>query len=112
MIARVKPTPGPWRCEPSPEWGNAFDIFSYGYHPDQQVGVGLATVYGESVSGNVQENAVANAQLVAACPDLLDACRTVYRLLDAKWEGRRSDAERGLLLTLEQAIAKAEGREP
>lgn len=55
----MKPTPGPWRTK---EW----DVRTAG-------GRTLADVYGE------EEQAQADARLMAAAPTLLDACRVALR---------------------------------
>lgn len=50
-----------------------------------------------------------NAYLIAAAPELLDACQRVRHWLDVKWERPLSEAESAILLILEKAVSKATG---
>jgi len=102
-------TPGPWdvqkawrdRTEPSNHWVYADGLF-------------IAEVDGE------RPEALANARLIAAAPELLAACKTALedarRAITGEWDigstdcpadGFRCQAE-----YLEQVIAAAEGRKP
>lgn len=86
---------GPWSAHPN--WnGSAFEVRSYG--------AGVAWVHADS-----EEELVANAQLVAAAPDLLRALRDINARLCAR--GGPTPHELAECRALAQrAIAKAEGR--
>lgn len=93
-------TPGPWEVEPCTE-GGAFEITE---------GIGsVGTAWGEN------DEALANARLMAAAPELLMVCQCIAGDLEALLGGDdfsgMSDAEMfGVMLeSLKAAIAKAEG---
>jgi hypothetical protein len=54
--------------------------------------------------------ALANARLIAAAPDLLAACNAFLLVMDGEDDPSDEDIERALIATRE-AVAKAEGRE-
>ena len=94
-------TPGPWEVEE-----NGADIFSNDGHYiaeawyDGSLGAGIVTA--------------ANARLIAAAPDLLEACKFLYAEMKAyRWdtEGPPTQTYRSVMRTAEAAIAKAEGND-
>jgi len=97
-------TPGPWEVAPPGEIDEHYAVLDcYGH---------TATVYGYPEETAA---ALANANLIAASPDLLAACRAVSTDLQAALDGDdfsgMTDAElfRAFLDVLRPAIAKAEG---
>ena len=90
-----KHTPGPWYCS----W-NDNDLYDQGgVYRVQPIPVG-------STWGKVVKQYNANANLIAAAPDLLEACKA---LIGASLMSPR-DAEAALIMA-RNAIAKAEGVE-
>lgn len=107
-----KHTPGPWTVDPAARPGHVDKIKSGGV---AFVGVGCTTV-----GGNQTEQS-ANARLIAAAPDLLEACRLGLRLGEIAvragmlHETPDSFVEEVVenhhgLKTIRAAIAKAEGK--
>jgi hypothetical protein len=103
MTDSEKHTPGPWtvhhRCRGCTE------------QDDEQLGLGLEVVGPEPASGRGDYARAADARLIAAAPDLLEALREVEAIMMTV-EPRSDKAEylagRQRVLA---AIAKAEGRE-
>lgn len=91
-----KHTPGPWQLS-----ANGPEIFAGG--STFRVGP-LATVYPRN-DGREQR---ANAALIAAAPELLDACRAAFRVLDHS-EALHLHQRDKTWGKLGQAILKAEG---
>ena len=93
-------TPGPWTIHPQ--------------HPAWIIGSD-----GLPVAHNVYEfnrgNEGANARLIAAAPELLDACRAALAFIDANFhyaDGKASPCyDMPARIALVAAIAKAEGRQ-
>lgn len=86
-------TPGPWNCSQEsvdPEWW-------------------IVTIKGGLIVANVNahHNQEANARLIAAAPDLLDALDDALGELQA--DSHRDGARCLLLTKIEAAIAKAKG---
>lgn len=86
----MKHTPGPWKKRPhfTPA-GNAIVVDSSN--------IGIAGVFGKSH----EQDAEANAALIAAAPELLEACKMILPYLQSN-NGYGADQ-------IEAAIAKAEG---
>lgn len=115
----VTHTPGPWEADQT-----VADTWIIG--PDQQVRTVRGTVARVQHASHMRLRAetVANARLIAAAPELLDALRSALPLAEkgyAWWQNRyeanpsdeASGHLDGLLATIEAvraAIAKAEGR--
>lgn len=103
-------TPGPWRhCRGSNPDGCICGLV-WSIPEDSPV----AEAFGESDEAGVRhppEVRAANARLMAAAPELLEACRTALALMEGMEEfhdgAEGTDARRAI----EAAIAKAEGRE-
>jgi hypothetical protein len=87
-------TPGPWRATAIQQ------RISYG--PKEARGV---YVYGLDAEEDGAE-AIANARLITAAPELLEAAKAIRRYFETGLDPKNSPAEFALLA----AIAKAEGR--
>ena len=102
----MKSTPGPW---------NTGTVLSNETRYTQPIFTDKGRCLGE-VYGNINHSWTdehrANARLIAAAPDLLDACELAYcKLLDlGQWEGRMSCEGQNILCKLMDSIAKAKGR--
>lgn len=97
-------TPGPWKADLNPYaatiWAGNMricDLRGWGY----LTGVGGLHLPPEDAA-NIQD---ANARLISAAPELLEACRYMHKLLADMGHGGLAGAVLG-----ENAIAKAEGR--
>lgn len=90
-------TPGPWQ------------VSSGSNEPRQRkVGTGECGWLGLAfIFGDTEEEAEANAQIMAASPDLLDACEWALRLFGTENEQGNADFKR----ILEAAINKATGKQ-
>ena len=96
-----KHTPGPWT--PHPRFSDGAEVRSIA----QVAWCGAAAAYGESGNQTIDAaEACANARLIAAAPDLLDAC---VRLLDAV---ARGDHKAKAIDAARAAVAKATGGKP
>jgi hypothetical protein len=108
-----KHTPGPWTVGARGKYGthNANIIFSNGGEGS------VATVYGLPMHTNLEEvdpkyaEGMANARLIAAAPELLEALREAYGYVDCIPETAAGgdDAAIELARRLRAAIAKATG---
>jgi len=98
-MSKTKHTPGPWRFyDTYPNDGEYAEVFGP-WGPDYHDRI--------PVCG---PNAIPDARLIAAAPDLLAALREAIRYLHG-YEGEMCcDSGHGALLVAQQAIAKAEGR--
>ena len=114
-MTKQKHTPGPWIL--GHELGDGFSIVRQLYPSNPQLlPVAIAT-FTKNYNTENEDVAKANAHLIAASPDLLDACKEAlieihqihsHYLPDCK-EGCPSHHVADLL---RQAITKAEGRTP
>lgn len=101
-----KHTPGPWKVEWDPDGGSALEpaVMHDGYY--------VATCHEMSGDAKGSVEALENARLIAAAPDLLGALRSALLVLN----GLTSEHQRSLpvirdeLERMAAAIAKAEGR--
>jgi hypothetical protein len=87
------PTPGPWHAEEQAE-NLAWQVSAPGIGCNPVV----AHVYGDGTFHTAPE---ANARLVAAAPDLLDACEEMVRI----WNGPREYAAVGFAAAVNRANA-------
>ncbi len=101
----MKHTPGPWMID-----GISRDILA----PDGEL---LATAYQMTVDvdeemANPDDTGVANARLIAAAPELLDALKAIHEgaARTISDSGDYSYALDRILQTAEAAITKAQGR--
>lgn len=92
----TKHTPGPWLIATYESFGNVLSPHSKNK---------IAMVYDAGV--NSQGIGVANAQLIAAAPDLLEACKAVLHCNDYA-EGKISAEFSDVLDKVSEAIAKAD----
>ena len=104
-MEKTKHTPGPWTLGTRAAYQNRDDpVF---WHRD--VVNGSKTIRVAKVSGVGEDRAEANACLIAAAPDLLEAAKVLISSL--VWERKRSGITYAGGEMLEAAIVKAEGRE-
>lgn len=99
----TKHTPAPWVLEIRNGLGNACreaTVAEIGTSGKYRGGIAYAQS-AEHIDGICKDELIANARLIAAAPDLLDACRM---LLASAQDHQTGVAE------AETAIAKAEGR--
>lgn len=100
-------TPGPWTL------GRTVSGKQWVYGPD-------GTRVGKAASGRRESERDANAHLIAAAPELLEALRTAKRVLFEAWSASQAATtqglppsafvlDRGAWDAIEAAIAKAEG---
>lgn len=90
-MSNDKHTPGPWKHRHTPLRGIANDVYCVDWSEDQEEVAEI--VHGE-----------ANARLIAAAPDLLEACETAVSILRALGHTRGGSYE-----DICAAIAKATG---
>lgn len=110
----IKHTPGPWQVEwaggfassviTAPSWESPIAVVYD--HPDRYYQVdGPATEEGEARKAFVVAEKLANARLMAAAPDLLDAAQVALNYIE------NTESELGIILPsgdmLRAAIAKA-----
>jgi hypothetical protein len=100
-------TPGPWKALPSELDNDGFVVQTI--QSDETKGL-IGEIYG----GTVLSEPAANARLIAAAPELLEACKAIAGL--NSWDlGLPPDPTlpakgAGALAKVRAAIAKAEGR--
>ena len=103
--ARRNHTPGPWRVDATVALG-AYGVWTdYATHPGHD-GAG----YGSQICSmlptkRTDKTRDADAKLIAAAPDLLEACQTALAILESGPEYHHEDGE-----FLRAAIAKARGQ--
>jgi len=88
-------TPGPWTVEPCQ------DTFE----------VGILDKDGDLVAVTYNQKCVANARLMAAAPDLLDACKAILDDLNGIMPPELVQRFGSSRILLRNAVTKAEGRE-
>jgi hypothetical protein len=106
----TKHTPGPWRIS-NGNFANLIEGYSGRHHGEWDDGFrAVASAQHCEPTGNYvneRENAEANARLIAAAPELLEACSLLLEAL------RSSNVSNGLIRSAEDAaraaIAKARG---
>ena len=98
----MKHTPGPWMVNDQPS------IYPYVTAPSREGGphrITLANCPHPADAFHVHERD-ANAHLIAAAPEMLEACKEALRLI----RNQTGNWQLGTEDMLERAIAKAEGR--
>jgi hypothetical protein len=99
-MADAKHTPGPWRLDP-PRMG---DLNDHEYHTiEAGDGVGTDRLQGFCTSSFMS---IADARLITAAPDLLEACLVIAQWAQA---GQSFMYPPGSLQQITSAIAKATG---
>lgn len=94
-MSKAKHTPGPWRVE---------------LQSGQQVGVHKFTHCVDCADDSIASLLTkADAHLIAAAPDLLEACKGALALLEVNHQGWCIRADGPEFVALRNAIAKAEG---
>ena len=91
----MKHTPGPWKIDEN-------KAYPVGVIQDDEMGLGIAEI-GEWNSRNI-----ANARLIAAAPDLLEACKLAFERLTPKGGVKKDYAGHVAWAGLSAAIFKAE----
>lgn len=76
MNAKLNHTPGPWRY-----WQDAGSIGIYEMNRDGTCGSQIGLVLTENLDECDIEQGVADARLIAAAPELLEACRALWRVI-------------------------------
>ena len=104
----TKHTPGPWKLETREEHLRAFPIASIAR--DAAFIIGTEThILAEIPAEDPDEEIAANARLMAAAPDLLDALRGLHKWAGYRIGNGRHDVPADLHRKMTEAIAKAEG---
>lgn len=107
MADTVKHTPGPWHVDPKAPEESFFEDVNILRHD------GLAVAVCVHNGDIVPPEPEANARLIAAAPDLLEALRELFATVQGECP-RLLDEDRGanphLYSSIVDAIAKAEGR--
>jgi hypothetical protein len=110
-MSNAQHTPGPWRI------GSLASYDGYTGQPYRNVWAGedeAATVVARAIrsDGAMTNDVDADALLIAAAPELLEAAEMAFCLLDNFVEDPRVDVEiKATMVELQKAIAKAEGRD-
>lgn len=107
-MSNAKRTPGPWAIE---LWGEEFPSSATVY--SEALGRGVGSIAYITPSGMRENTAIADARLMAAAPDLLDAGKRFLAATDAYDEDDRAamDEWRAARIALRVAVAKAEAAE-
>lgn len=101
-------TPGPWRVEDREPCLVIVPIWDTELDTDYFMGRHIATVRHGYIGGDMGYSG-ANARLIAAAPDLLDALRACIANFDYYGNG---GVDQDTIDECRAAIAKAEGRQP
>ena len=108
-----KITPGPWNVAPKKAMYGAFGeearkLEAVGL-PTQFEGLSIGTDNGQVAIIPLDESNEANAQLIAAAPELLEACIFILDGMEYIREGQFTLKE-GSIKKMQDAIQKAEGK--
>ena len=119
-MSELKHTPGPW----TPDGGRKNGQVVFVEEPDggKRCFVGRFTESGmwktvAKVNGQLKSESVANARLIAAAPDLLEALNAIFARINGEWDnpalvsfGELSiNSDFDILRIANHAIRKAEG---
>lgn len=98
---KAKHTPGPWEIS---KHGTPAHSPQFGVYAPNSPWNGV-----NDLAIVKDDNAEANAQLIAAAPDLIEACKMAEEFLRLECDCSESDDDGNPLKELRAAIAKAEG---
>lgn len=98
-------TPGPWVFEPGPHGDPDFEDIAFLIAEQRPGGEAIGIICSPVMSGDVE----ANARLIAAAPDLLEALKALHRNVDMDLCGFWKESTSNFMQQAEAAIAKAEG---
>ena len=104
-MSKEKHTPGPWICHSGAVWKDGVDVYPKGPHN----GIPIAKMDREPYNGTLPVERDANARLIAAAPDLLEALEILETagILDEKAsDSTEWNRSRRIALTV---IAKTKG---
>lgn len=106
MNTQTKHTPGPWTFKLHDGWNS----LTYAIYQDKgkESGYCVAEKKWSSINNIQMEELKANARLIAAAPELLEACKDAIEFIKDGYVETFPEVKQ-LLNKLEQAIAKAEG---
>lgn len=105
----VESSSGPWINTGEKDRLGGLIIRQEGMYPHNQI-VAYAADFN---SFKRDAEVAANADLIAASPQLLNAARKALPLIIDEWTGTSEDSNGNIVIRLlEAAIAKAEGRKP
>ena len=97
-------TPGPWVCHSGMVWKDGPNVFPKG----NENGIPICRMDREPGNGTVPVERDANACLISAAPELLEACKALMN-----WEGDElADGGKRAQALAFAAIRKAEGQVP
>jgi len=99
-------TPGPWTLRSY--LGNPGDIYAWAIDRPKK-GTVLALVEPQEWKGITVKDNEADARLISAAPDLLEACQLSLARESAQ-EVVTGDGDKGLIVMLRAAIQKAKGK--
>lgn len=102
---RLSHTPGPWRV-------NKYGSIGAGEFGKKPIVANVEPLYGDDAL--LYGDSAANARLIAAAPDLLDALKELVAVVRGECPSLLEEDSGGsalLDMAIEDAIAKAEGRE-
>jgi hypothetical protein len=94
----TKHTPGPWYVRGAPA--------AYQHEKPRDITSGHSLIATACMLNNFRGETLANARLIAAAPDMLEALRTIVEY--GPQSGMKADAP--MLIAARASIAKAEGR--
>jgi len=107
-------TPGPWKAtclDREDERRTLFWDIEQVRKPGQGYRGGIGTIHAsEHIGGVTIEERDANARLIAAAPDLLEALKDLIDDLEIRSTKGVVNCSHGVYCSARQAIAKAEGR--
>ena len=98
-MSEIKPTPGPWEAKPTGPW-DGWD----GWSVEDATGAVVCDAHGSQLNGRRE----ANARLIAAAPELLEALREIFH--DVK-QGAIPNDDDEWWKKASTAIAKATGEQ-
>ena len=107
-MSEIKPTPGPWEAKPTGPW-DGWD----GWSVEDATGAVVCDAHGSQLDGRRE----ANARLIAAAPELLEAAKLVLEWYEAEDNHSGTDFYQRMQMcrdsedAIRAAIAKATGEQ-